>query len=845
MSSKLIQANFSYGELDPKLLCRPDFEGYYKGARRLRNVIVIPQGGVKRRFGTSFGFSIVDTGDGNQPVTNRAEIRTVVFDFSRDKHFLIVMRPNDRLGTAGVAFDIYLNDVFQVSKITTDYTIAQIADVHFTKAQDRIIILHKQVAPHELFRGASDILWTLKPIDFIYKPIYDFSVIDNTDNYRTAYFGIYNAWKPTAQSGQGITINVTLVPVLGVEFFNSSHVGGLITGNGGVARITAVASTISATADVIQDFANTNFVSAKDTILQGVAWGDFTASPIPSGNRGWPSVGEFFQGRLILAATPSLPNFLNASNVLDYYNFDTAEGTDLNAFTLSIGSNGNEEIQDVIGTKALVVLGFSSIYSSSLFVEQPMTAANAFINEQSRDGSSFLECQIVDNQIFYIDENEEQVRAARYDIATSSFNIFDASLLSPQLIKDPVSTAALRPRNDDGSYYIVVNDDGTMAIYQSLQDQSVNAWTLSETRGSIFEVTTSRDTAYMVSRRCVTTDAMPTGFADNIYTANVNFQAIANVTAAAEDPAIDVPIFTAVSDYLVIGHESPFYNVFITLNTPASVSIDPTFEYLDKFGEWVSFSPMDGTLGFIGDGNISWSLNADMKTWAPMDISENPNVHIPTDSINGIVTKFWIRIRRNAATVAVTPIENSIFINIINKTYLENIDFNQYMDSVLITQSDALGLVTGLTSLIGQQVYVLSNTIPEGPYFVSNSGTITIRNPSTVTDSVQVGLNYIPEIVPMPLVVTGQDGVRLFQPKFVKQIFVYYYNSIGILVNGEEVPTLKVGSLVLDQIPIPVTDFYETSPRKGWDPTGYNIISQKLPLPFTIIGIGYVLEALS
>ena len=101
MTAKLIQANFSYGELDQKLLCRPDFEGYYKGARKLRNVIVIPQGGVKRRFGTTFAISIVDTGDANEPITNRDEIRSLIFDFSRTKHFLIVVRPNDRTGTPG------------------------------------------------------------------------------------------------------------------------------------------------------------------------------------------------------------------------------------------------------------------------------------------------------------------------------------------------------------------------------------------------------------------------------------------------------------------------------------------------------------------------------------------------------------------------------------------------------------------------------------------------------------------------------------------------------------------------------------------------------------------------
>jgi hypothetical protein len=232
-----------------------------------------------------------------------------------------------------------------------------------------------------------------------------------------------------------------------------------------------------------------------------------------------------------------------------------------------------------------------------------------------------------------------------------------------------------------------------------------------------------------------------------------------------------------------------------------------------------------------------------MRDWAPRDISENTSVHVPPDSVHGTETKFWMRIRRNTETLVTTPIEDSLFINIGNRVYLENIDFDQPMDSAFITQSDSNGLVTGLNHLIGQQVYVLANTIPEGPYFVSATGTITLRNPSETTDSVQVGINFIPEVIPMPLVVTEQSGVNIFQQKLIKQIFIYYYNSIGILVNGQEIPTLQVGSLVLDQIPIPVTGFYDLTPMRGWDPTAENVITQSLPLPFTVIGIGYIVEA--
>jgi len=833
MGIKQIQANFSYGELDPKLLCRPDFTGYYKGARKLRNVLCIPQGGVKRRFGTEYGFTVVNTGSANAPVTSIDEIRSLIFDFTKIKHFLIVLRPN---GATNVAFDIYLDNVLQATVTSTAYTRSQIKEMNFVKAQDRIIVLHKEIPPKQLVRGANDATWTLTTISFSYIPTFDFSIIDGV-----TYSGPTDSFTIAAGSGVGIAL-LSNNPV-----FTSGHVGGLFIGGGGIARITAVTNATTAAVTVINDFdagyVFPNIMLGVNVFLKSKAWGDYTGVAPAGKNRGWPSLGAFFQNRLVIGNSLALPNLLWASNVYEFYKFNDEDGDALDSFSIGIGSNGNEEIQDIVATKALVVLGFSGIYATSLFIDLPITPSNAFLNEQSRDGASALDAQIVDNQIFYIDENEQQVRSARYDIATSSFNIFDASLLSPQVITNPVSTASLRPKNDDGSFYIVVNGDGTIAIFQSLEDQSVNSWTLSESRGTIYQVAASRDIAYMTIRRSVTTGATAAGLADNIYTANVNFQAITDITAAAEDAGTDVTIFAAVSDYVIIGHESPFYKLAVSLNTPASASIDPTFEYLDRFGLWTSFTPTDGTSGFSGNGDITWILDTDMRDWAPRDISENPSVHIPPNTIVGIPTKFWIRIRRNESTLVTVPIENTLLINSGDRVFLEGVDFDQPMDSAVLTESDSNGLVTGLTHLIGQQVYVLSNTIPEGPYFVSATGTITIKNPSTVTDSVQVGINFIPEVVPMPIVVTEQSGINIFQQKLIKQIYIYYYNSIGILVNGEEIPTLKVGSLVLDQPPIPVTGFYDLSPRRGWDPTAINTISQNLPLPFTIIGIGYILEA--
>ena len=52
--SQFQQSSFASGELSPLILGRTDLEQYYKGAQDAQNVVIVPQGGVKRRPGTEF-----------------------------------------------------------------------------------------------------------------------------------------------------------------------------------------------------------------------------------------------------------------------------------------------------------------------------------------------------------------------------------------------------------------------------------------------------------------------------------------------------------------------------------------------------------------------------------------------------------------------------------------------------------------------------------------------------------------------------------------------------------------------------------------------------------------------
>ena len=78
-----LQSGFTSGELDPKLRARSDVAAYYNGAAKLRNVLVIPQGAVKRRPGLEY---ICELPTGS--------IQMIPFVFSAPEQYLIVVTAN-------------------------------------------------------------------------------------------------------------------------------------------------------------------------------------------------------------------------------------------------------------------------------------------------------------------------------------------------------------------------------------------------------------------------------------------------------------------------------------------------------------------------------------------------------------------------------------------------------------------------------------------------------------------------------------------------------------------------------------------------------------------------------
>ena len=233
------QTSFTSGELDPRLAARHDYDGFYKGAETLTNVVCLGQGGVKRRGGFRFVSDI-----------NENKVRLVTFEFNVTQTYLLVF--------ASEKMYVFKDGIIQTSLngtsnnyIATPWNGGKIADISFTQSADTLIICHPEVAPRSIVRGGSHATWTLSTIVFSFLPTYDF----NRD-YDANTFAIGTGWD-AVDGDVTITCNAA-------NKITSEHVGGMFEGNGGVIRIESVNSAkTTLTGKLIKEF-------VTQTTLDGV-----------------------------------------------------------------------------------------------------------------------------------------------------------------------------------------------------------------------------------------------------------------------------------------------------------------------------------------------------------------------------------------------------------------------------------------------------------------------------------------------------------------------------------------------------------------------------------------------
>jgi len=236
-----MQTNFSSGEIDPLLRARVDLDQYKNGAETLTNVVVQPQGGVRRRGGLKYLMEIPSA------ATPASGTRSVAFEFSVDESYMLIF-VNQRM----YIFENKVlitningsgNPYLAVSTITSSI----LSTMCWTQSADTLIITHKEINPIKIVRGGSNATWTASNISFIGIPKYAFTLsLTNPAGSIT----------PSATSG-----SITLTASSGV--FTSGSVGQYVNGTTqGRARIVEFTSTTVVSAVTEIPFFSTSAIAS-------------------------------------------------------------------------------------------------------------------------------------------------------------------------------------------------------------------------------------------------------------------------------------------------------------------------------------------------------------------------------------------------------------------------------------------------------------------------------------------------------------------------------------------------------------------------------------------------------
>jgi hypothetical protein len=459
----MLKSNFGSGEIDPELTLRTDIKHYYTGAALLDNVLVKPQGGVRRRPGLKW------IADLTAAIANDQAVRAVSFEAVGDTYLLIFLDEEIRVIKNGA----------QVHTITsTPWTGDQLRAINWTQSYDTMIVFHRSVQPYSIVR-VTDTSWTVTAITFDYIPKYDYVPASST---------------PAGSIVLSDTEGKVTITGTGTSFV-AGYVGQKIEGNGGVVRIVQVNSTTVASGVVEIPFFNTTSIATGQwTYKSGFV-------DVWSVSRGWPVAGCFHGGRLVLGGGPR-PSTLWGSRIGVFFDFEPLTGLEDEPFEVTLDNDGLNEIVNIMSLRDLLIFT-----TGGEFVEtnRPITPNNVAPLQQTRRGSQpNTRVMELEGAALFVQKKGKAIREFYYTDSEGSYVADNLTLLSSHLMAAPldfVKRAATSTSESD--LLVVVNSDGSARVCSIIRSQEVVAWSRISTAGTFVACGLDDDEIYFVVKRTV------------------------------------------------------------------------------------------------------------------------------------------------------------------------------------------------------------------------------------------------------------------------------------------------------------------------------------------------------
>lgn len=547
------QTNFSVGELDPLLRARTDLAQYQNALEEATNVIIQPQGGLKRRDGLKF---IYDFG------SSFTDFKLIPFEFSVTDSYLLVLVVGRIYVFKDAVLQTNINGSGNDYITATDITAAMLDELTFTQAVDTLILCHEDLQTKRLVRN-TDTNWTLENLPLTNIPQYAYTFLTNQPNFTitpsavsgniTITASAVTTDTGTAQAGGADTITLKAAS----SYTSDDDPNGMFitltsgTGSGQTRHIEDyVASTKVATvypawdtqpdattgykvaafapttvgeyAQVTSTFGRARYVEyVSDTVMKAVTEvpffdtsaivaGDWESEhgyeDVWSSTRGWAKSATFHEGRLYFGGSKSRPNTIWGSRVIDFFNFNPGSGLDDESVEATINTNQLNSIVNIVAGADLRIFSTGGEFVVIQSEDAPVTPSDFLIRPQTRLGTKpGVPIEDLNGASVFVQRQGKSVNAFQFGSNTRSYQVQQISVLSSHLVKNPVDLAARRSTSTDEAdrLFIVNGDDGSMSVYSILVGQEVIAPSQFTTDGEFIAVATEISDTYCIVKRTI------------------------------------------------------------------------------------------------------------------------------------------------------------------------------------------------------------------------------------------------------------------------------------------------------------------------------------------------------
>lgn len=534
---RILQTDFRAGEVSPEIQMRVDSKAYPSGARSLKNCRLANTGSVSRRPGTTW----------IRNLNGRRRLKG--FEFDADEKYILCFGNNaleiyNAAGTLQTSFSGSTNCPW-TSTTLYEMTEAQAADVMVLchKSFRPKVLRRTGLTTFTL----TDISFVQAPNSAnIYQPYVKFeqanttlaisATAQGTGRTVTASTGIFSsAWVGDTIRIFGVectitgftnstTITVTskktvrkrldLNPFLFKDdsltcevthIFHGMDTNASVTISGARDEFSVNKTSINGarTITVVDEDRYTFIMSSgndstSDTSADGGGSAVEIATTAPtrdwdeqvfSVRRGWPAAVCFHEDRLFFGGSTSVPDGIWSSQTGDYFNFGVGTGKDDQSIQVAIGSARIANIRHIVSNRLLQVFTEGSEFVAKQSDGVGLTPSTVSIRPQTTYGASYLAPKSLDGATMFVQSNNKTVREFVYDFNQDGFQSADLTAAASHLISGPTSFdvfygSLVRPEQ----YAFFVNGDGTLAVFHSIRQEGLAAWTPWVTRsGDTFD----------------------------------------------------------------------------------------------------------------------------------------------------------------------------------------------------------------------------------------------------------------------------------------------------------------------------------------------------------------------